>query len=587
MVKIVTVEQMRAIEKAADAAGHSYADMMTMAGQAVAERILLKISTDVDKDAPRVVVLVGPGNNGGDGLVAAKYVKESYPDAEVSAYLLKARKDELLKDAQESGVVTETAEDDKNFRTLKNLATTADILVDALFGTGTRVPIEGEAADVMKALAAAIKNRQQHHPRSRSITPTQPAHDISTELSLDHFREEIPAASPDHPYVIAVDCPTGLNCDTGEIDPLMMPADETVTFGAAKPGLLTFPGADATGLLHVADIGIPADNKALNAIQLELATAPLVGSLLPDRPRNSHKGTFGKAFIVAGSINFIGAAYLATAAAYRVGAGLVTGAVPQMILPSLATMLPEATWVLLPNNMGMINKSASKVVREELDGYTALLVGPGIGNEDDTREFIEDLLQPKVATKKTPSRLGFGSLINEIRGDDDAKAGDTPLPPLVIDADGLNVLAQIEEWWKLLPKDTIITPHPAEFARLAGISDAAEVQANRIKIAQEKAAVWNCVVVLKGAFTVIAAPDGRATVSPFASPSLATAGTGDVLAGAITGLLAQKLAAYEAAVAGVWLHGWAGTHEQPNRGNIASDVVDALAMALQVAEYAG
>ena len=152
------------------------------------------------------------------------------------------------------------------------------------------------------------------------------------------------------------------------------------------------------------------------------------------------------------------------------------------------------------------------------------------------------------------------------------------LPPLVIDADGLNVLAKIENWHELLPENTILTPHPREFARLAGIDneDTAEVQANRLDLAIEKAAEWNAIVVLKGAFTVVAAPDGRVAVSPFASAKLATAGTGDVLAGVITGLLAQGCEPFEAAVAGVWLHGYAGRDLTDNYGSKASDIMNAL-----------
>jgi NAD(P)H-hydrate epimerase len=166
--------------------------------------------------------------------------------------------------------------------------------------------------------------------------------------------------------------------------------------------------------------------------------------------------------------------------------------------------------------------------------------------------------------------------------EDDASEGNGALPPLVIDADGLNVLAKIDDWPSLLPSNTIITPHPREFARLAGIEDTAEVQANRLQLAQQKAKEWGVIVVLKGAFTVVAAPDGEsASVSPFASAKLATAGTGDVLAGAITGLLAQGMQPYAAAVAGVWLHGWAGTFGTINRGALASDVMFALGEALE------
>ncbi|NJL92708.1 MAG: NAD(P)H-hydrate dehydratase [Anaerolineae bacterium] len=210
-----------------------------------------------------------------------------------------------------------------------------------------------------------------------------------------------------------------------------------------------------------------------------------------------------------------------------------------------------------------------------------------MGDEDDTQEFLQELLAPfGVGHQKRVAGLGFRVQQEEGDGEGLTESKFAPLPPLVIDADGLNVLAKLENWPKLLPENTILTPHPVEFGRLTGL-EREVIQADRVGLALRYAAEWSAVVVLKGAFTVIAAPDGRATVSPFASAALATAGTGDVLAGAIAGLLAQGIAPYEAAVAGVWLHGWAGTHEQPERGNIASDVVDNLAVALQVAMESG
>ncbi len=557
MPKIVTVEQMRAIEAAADAAGHSYAAMMDLAGQAVAERILQR------KNIQKVVVLVGPGNNGGDGLVAARYVKEHMPDIEVSAYLLKPREDEVVEAAQKAGVFLADFENDKQNRVLKSLVAGADVLVDALFGTGTRLPIKDEAAKLLRTVNGSVEERKKTVFRARAAAQSYDA----PENRL---------------FVIAVDCPSGLDCDTGETDPLTLKAHETVTFAAAKTGQLTFPGAEFVGTLFIADIGLPEKLEELNKIQLELSDLKTVADILPPRSANSHKGTFGKTFIVAGSLNFVGAAYLAGSAAYRAGAGLVTLAVPQAVMGAIASRLPEATWVLLPSNMGLVNEAAAKIVREEMGGYKALLVGPGLGHEEDTQEFMTELLSPKEKAKK--HRIGLLHLEAEAA----AAEEENPLPPMVIDADGLNILAQMDNWWKLLPENTIITPHPLEFARLAKIEDKDTVQANRVTLAQQKAAEWKTVVVLKGAFTVVAAPDGRTTVSPFASARLATAGTGDVLAGTIAGLLTQGIAPYEAAVAGVWLHGFAGTYDQFRNPPIvtASEVSENLIEAIRAVEQA-
>jgi NAD(P)H-hydrate epimerase len=311
---------------------------------------------------------------------------------------------------------------------------------------------------------------------------------------------------------------------------------------------------------------------------VELGNAEEVADLLPPRPRNAHKGTFGRALVVAGSVNYTGAAYLAGAAAYRIGAGLVTVAVPAPLHSILAAALPEATWLLLPHELGVIATGGAEILIKELDQCQSLLIGPGLGLEKTTGHFLRRLLGVEDETHK--GRLGFAQ-----RASDEAStpAQRAALPPLVIDADGLKLLAQIEGWPALLPKETVLTPHPGEMATLTGL-DKSALQADRIGLAQKYAAEWGQVVVLKGAFTVVAAPDGRTTVQPFATSALARAGTGDVLAGAIAGLLAQGLKPYEAAVAATYLHGRAGELAAIAMGTTASvlagDVLSKLAEAL-------
>lgn len=571
MPKIVTVEQMRAVEQAADAKGHHYADMMEHAGRAVAERVKRLV---IGIPEPRIAILVGPGNNGGDGLVAGRLLKQEIENATVGAFLLKPRdaNDPVFQAAQQAGLFLADAENDKGqgHRVLQNLVANADVVIDALFGTSVRLPIQGDAAKVLQAVRKALILRESDRPTPSYTTPADPESDT---------------ARPG-PIIIAVDCPSGLDCDTGNLDKNALPAHETITLGAAKPGLFVFPGAESVGRLHIGLIGLPERLPELDDINLTLVDAAEVAARLPERPMNSHKGTFGKAMIVAGSLNYTGAAYLAGAAAYRVGAGLVTVGAPQIIMPVLAGMLPEATWVLLPHDMGVLNEAAVKVLREELEGYDSLLLGPGWGREERTAEFLRELLQPKQESR--PERVIGFIRHQEAAG---AAANDAnALPPVIIDADGLNLLAGIDNWPSLLPPNTIITPHPGEFGRLAGLETAA-VQANRVALAREKAAEWQCMVVLKGAFTVIAAPDGRAAVQPFATAALATAGTGDVLAGAIAGLLAQGLDPYDAAVAGAWLHGLAGERAAAMLSTTASvtagDVLEMLADAYALAEGAG
>jgi len=569
MPKIVTVEQMRAVEQAADAKGHTYAAMMEHAGAAVAERVLELVEGNPE---PRIAILVGPGNNGGDGLVAGRRLLEALPRAQVGAFLLKPRddSDDVFVRAREAGVFIADADNDRaaGYRGLQQLVSSADVLIDALFGTSLRLPIKGEPAKVLQAAHKALALRRADRPQRPFVTPARPS--------------EGDTSRPAGPVVVAVDCPSGLDCDTGALDPNALHADETVTLAAAKPGLFVLPGAEAVGLLHIAAIGLPARLPELDDIPFTLVDAAEVARRLPSRPIGSHKGTFGKALIVAGSLNYVGAAYLSGDAAYRSGAGLVTVAAPQIIVPVLAGMLPEATWLLLPHDMGVINAAAVRVLRDELAGCQALLIGPGLGREDVTAEFLRELLQPKEELRRSRA-IGFVPVTG---ADAERSSNGAPLPPLVIDADGLNLLAGMDDWTALVPAHTVLTPHPGEFARLSGL-DVAEVQAGRVALAREKAAAWNCVVVLKGAFTVVAAPDGRCALQPFATSALATAGTGDVLAGTIAGLLAQGLEPFDAALAAGWVHGMAGllaadafdTPISVMAGDVAALLPEAFALA--------
>ena len=277
--------------------------------------------------------------------------------------------------------------------------------------------------------------------------------------------------------------------------------------------------------------------------------------------------------IAAGSINFTGAAYLAGKAAYRIGAGLVTLAVPASLHGALAGQFPEATWVLLPHELGVISSAAADVLKKNLERATALLVGPGLGLEDTTRDFIANLLNI-AEDKPVHGRMGFVQAEAE-----KPLTKPVPLPPMILDADGLKLLAKLPDWPKLLPAMAILTPHPGEMSVLTGLTTE-EIQKDRLIMAHKFAQEWGHVVVLKGAFTVIAAPDGRTTTIPMATPALARAGTGDVLAGLITGLRAQGVDAYDAARAGAWIHAQAGLMAAGFQGSaaavMAGDVLEAI-----------
>jgi NAD(P)H-hydrate epimerase len=348
-----------------------------------------------------------------------------------------------------------------------------------------------------------------------------------------------------------------------------------VTFAYPKVGLLRFPGAEVVGELVVADIGIPP--QLADCVELEMATADLVRASLPERPRSGHKGTFGRALVIAGSVNYIGAAALSGAGASRVGAGLVTMALPAPIQSAVAPQLSEATYLLLPHDLGVIAPAAVSVIRDVAGDYDALLLGPGLSQENETIAFVHALLGLEPSGRK--GRIGF------VDSSGDAEPGWPDLPALVIDADGLNALAKGEAWWESLPSGTVVTPHPGEMARLMGGEvTTAEVQADRVGITSRMAQTWGVVVVLKGAFTAVAAPGGRVVVLPFANPGLATAGTGDVLAGAIVGLRAQGMPAFDAAVSGAYVHGLAGELARADLGDmgmVAGDLPPRLPPALR------
>ncbi len=509
-MKVVTAEQMREIDRAAASVGVTTETLMENAGRAVAEEMRRLLGSAIGK---HVLVIVGPGNNGGDGLVAARYLDDW--GAEVSLYLCSQRStdDKNLTLAQERGIATVLADQDGDFAGLDGLLASAEVVIDAVFGTGRSRPVEGVFKQVLMRVVAVRDKR----PR---------------------------------PFIVAVDMPSGLDADTGAVDVNCPHVDATVTLGYAKPGLFNFPGAERAGKVVVADIGIPA--SLAENIATELITEDWARLVLPERPLDANKGSFGRVLVVAGSINYIGAAYLACMGAARVGAGLVTLSTARSLQPVLATKLTEVTYAPLPEvEAGTIASEATSVLQEWLPGYGVLLMGCGLGQSAQVVEFIKAAL------------LGLPQ---------------TSFLPLVLDADALNTLAQVPDWWQKLRQDAILTPHPGEMARLTGIS-VDEVQRRRLETAREAAMEWQKVVVLKGAYSIVAAPDGSARISQVANPGLASAGTGDVLAGAIAGLVAQGLPLFDAAACGVYLHGQAGEmvrRDIGEAGMLAGDLLPVL-----------
>jgi NAD(P)H-hydrate epimerase len=289
------------------------------------------------------------------------------------------------------------------------------------------------------------------------------------------------------------------------------------------------------------------------------------------RSDEGHKGTFGTAVIAAGSSNFPGAALLAGKAALGIGTGLVTLAVPAPIQIALVGQIPEATWLLLAHQIGSLSGDAVPVLLRGLEKADAFLFGPGFGLENCTADFVRRLVGGGVGS---PGFVGAVSIAGEQK-----LHGQKNLPPMVVDADGLKLLAEVPEWSKQLPAMSVLTPHPGEMAVLTKLKTS-EIQSDRIGIASRFAHEWGHVVVLKGAFTLIAGPDGRIGVIPVATSALAHAGTGDALAGIITGLRAQGVDAFEAAAAGAWLHARAGLAAEDRLGHpacvTASELISSL-----------
>jgi NAD(P)H-hydrate epimerase len=387
------------------------------------------------------------------------------------------------------------------------------------------------------------------------------------------------------PIVIAVDCPSGIDNDSGEVSDETIRADFTFCMAAVKQGLLKLPAYEYTGKLEVVDIGFTKKNSSFISVKRHVADEKLIRAITIKRPLDGHKGTFGTALIVAGSLNYAGAVLLAGKSAYRVGVGLVTLGVPSLLHAPLAGHFPEATWLLLPNDMGSISGPAASVLMKNFEKANALLIGCGLGMEETTYDFMESLLCDSAKTKKNQDRIGF--VQNHKMSDLNQKY---KIPPLVIDADGLKLLAKIPHWPKILPENSILTPHPGEMEILTGVSKE-KIQDNRLSVAEHFAKEWQQTIVLKGAFTIIATPDGSTTTIPVATPALARAGSGDVLAGMIVGFRAQGMDAHSSAIAGAWFHAKAGLLAAECMGGvtsvIAGDIIEAISGVISLKNSEG
>ncbi len=548
-MKVVRVAEMKGLEDRAAVDGYSYEAMMETAGSrvaAVAEALLRERRGPGD-----VVILVGPGNNGGDGLVVARHLATAGHPVYVHLVRPRPPEDRQWQPVAKLGVPCAAGDDEEAVSSLRARLLNSSLVVDALLGAGSRPPVTGTVAKILDALRDCLAERALARP------PLEwPCH---------------PHGDRRRPVVLSVDLPSGMDADTGEVDALTPNATVSVAIAFPKPGHFRFPGAERVGDLVVADIGLPPEPVGRD--DLELLTASSIALALPPRARDGHKGTFGSVMVVGGSANYVGAGLLAAAGAARAGCGLVTLASVGSVLAAADTVVPEATRLHLPGQLGVIGPEAVPVLRPRLGQYQALLLGPGLTQEKPAADFLERLLAGEAASAR--SEIGFVPARPREGAGHAAGAG---IPPMVVDADGLNLLAARTALLPHLPSGSVLTPHPGEMARLLGCSTA-EVQEDRLGCARSAARRWGVIVVLKGAFTVVASSDGRTCLAPFANSALASAGTGDVLAGAIASFLAQGLDPYAAARVGVYLHGLAGERARDRLGNsgvLASDLLEQL-----------
>ena len=509
-MQVVTGQQMGEIDRyTIEELGMPGVVLMEQAGRRVTEVVQEELG---GQGEPEVAVLAGRGNNGGDGFVVARLLAQQ--GVEVKTFLL-GEKDEITGDARVNleildklDICVQELTSQEEVQAVEAELKQADLAVDALLGTGIKGELRGLYPDLIKLINQG---------------PTK---------------------------VVAVDIPSGVEADTGQVRTDAVKAETTVTFALPKRGNVLYPGVEYTGELKVVDIGIPDQAAASQNSKVELLTEETIEKLLPERKSNSHKGDYGKLLVIAGSSGMTGAAVLTAQASLRAGAGLVTVGVPASLNSILEAKLTEAMTYPLAEEEGSLTVSAWLEIKELAADRDLLAVGPGLGQKSETCKLVKKLLK-----------------LNK---------------PLVLDADGINALEGLEQA-AARQAPTILTPHPGELARLSDRS-IAEIEADRIGVAEEVAAEYQIYLVLKGARTVIATPEGNIYLNRTGNSGLATGGSGDVLTGLIAGELAQNLAPEKAVKLAVYLHGRAAdlaAKDLTEYSLLPGDLVDYLPSAIK------
>lgn len=513
MIKIVTGSQMQALDRRAIIEGHIPGT--TLMEKAGAEVVASLAHTWGNPRGRTITVFCGKGNNGGDGFVVARLLHRHRAKVKVLAM---APVSDMTRDAAtmyRQFVRTAGKSCVSRFTSklqVQPLLQDSDFVVDALFGTGLSADITGPYAEAIDAINEARR----------------------------------PVAS--------IDLPSGLHADTGRMLGRAVQATLTITLALPKVGLYLNDGIDCAGKVHIVDINIPQSYVDALDSRITLLTDTFVRTALPVRKPSSHKGTFGHAGLIAGSVGKTGAAAMAAKAALRIGTGLVTVAVPATVNDVLEAKLLEAMTAPMPETKARtFARSAFERLSAFIAARSAVAIGPGLTTHPETVDLVQALVK------------------NLHR-------------PAVLDADALNALAGRASLLTECKTPPILTPHPGEMARLEPDATPQSVNADRLGTAGRFARERGVFVVLKGARTVIARPDGAITICPTGNPGMATGGTGDVLTGMMVGLLAQGLQSWEAACAATYLHGYAGDLAASVRGQaglIAGDVIDQIPHALK------
>lgn len=512
--RVVTAEEMQAIDKyTIETLGLPGRVLMENAGRAVFAAIRARWSPLIGK---RAIVLCGKGNNGGDGFVVARYLREAGASCEIC---LIGAAEELRGEAEANHRILArlgyAVREVQQLEALPDLRQ-VDFIVEALLGTGVRGPLQGLMAQIVARL-------------NESGRP-----------------------------VVAVDLPTGMNADTGEVAGPCVQAQLTIPLGCRKQGLLFSPGREFAGEVMVVEIGFP--EMAFRQVAAEANTRPpaflltpeVLTNWLPHRAPDAFKNRVGQILVIAGSRGFGGAARMTAISALRAGAGLVVLAAPETLLPPFEASTAEVIKLPLPEEDGAISAAALAPLQERLHWAEVVAIGPGLGVSDGAQRVVKHVLA-------------------EFSG------------AVVCDADALNNLAGQEEIIRRAAGKIILTPHPGELARLTGANKMA-IAANPVAVARQTAEAWGQVLVLKGAPTVVASPTGEVFINSTGNAGMATGGSGDVLTGIIAGLAGQHLDPLRAALLGVFLHGLAGDAARDHLGEwsmLAGDIVEHLPQAMQ------